>query len=95
MSKKIDSFLEQMGQGKGRMGAGGTDKCACPNPKCKNYKKAIGHPRSIPCNKMKCLVCKTPLTGVGTPGSKVEECEKKINESVDYQLDKLMKAWNV
>lgn len=95
MSKKIDNFLEQMGQGKGRAGSGGTDKCACSNPKCKMFKKPIGHPRSIPCNKMKCIVCKKPLTGVGTVGSKIKECEKRISESVDNQLNKLMEMWNV
>ena len=95
MSKEIDNFLEQQGQGKNRMGTGGTDKCTCPNPKCKMFEKHIGHPRSIPCNKMKCIVCKTPLTGVGTSGSKIKECDKKINESVDKQLDRLMEMWNV
>jgi len=95
MSKKLDSFLEQMGQGKERARTGGTDYCVCPNPKCKMFKRKIKHPRSIPCNKMKCIVCKTPLTGVGTVGSKVKECEKKISEVVDYQIDKLTKMWNV
>ena len=93
MSKKINTFLEQQGQGKGKAGTGGTDKCACSNPKCNNFKKAIGHPRSIPCNKMKCRVCGKPLTGVGTSGSKITESE--INKIVDNQMKVLKEMWNV
>ncbi|MFH1623577.1 MAG: hypothetical protein ABID54_00285 [Pseudomonadota bacterium] len=62
---------EQKGQGKAPAGAGGTDGCACPNAKCSEYKKAVSHERGVPCNKIKCSVCGTPLTGVGTVGSKL------------------------
>jgi hypothetical protein len=40
-------------------------------------------------------MCGKPLTGIGTPGSKIKECEKRISESVDFQLNKLMEMWNV
>jgi hypothetical protein len=72
LDKILNRILnEQSGQGKGKAGTGGTDFCACPNKKCKMYGKKIGHPRSIPCNTMKCKICGTKLTGVGTVGTKL------------------------
>ena len=64
---------EQKGQGGKPAGTGGTDKCACPNPKCSEYKKEIDHERGIPCNKIKCASCGKSLTGLGTTGSKLKK----------------------
>ena len=45
-----------------RLGIGGTDTCVCPN--CGHQ---VPHERGIPCNKIKCPKCGTPMIGLGMP----------------------------
>ena len=59
--------MEALGKGTGPEGVGGTDTCICPE-----CDETVPHKRGVPCNEIKCPKCKTPMTGVGTPGSKVK-----------------------
>jgi len=57
---------EALGKGTGPEGAGGTDTCVCPE-----CGETVPHKRGVPCNQVECPKCKVPMTGEGTPGSKV------------------------
>ena len=59
----INSFFEELEKIAGPgLGLGGTDTCVCPN--C-GYKTS--HRRGVPCNKMSCPKCGTPMVGLGMP----------------------------
>ena len=49
-----------MGTGKPRNKSGGFEECICP--KCK---KKVQHTRGMPCSKVKCPECGSPMTGTG------------------------------
>jgi len=46
------------GQGNSRQGTAGTDTCRCPS-----CGATAPHQRGVPCNKVKCSKCGTPMTG--------------------------------
>lgn len=85
----MSTIKEQRGQGLPPAGTGGTDYCVCHTKGCKMYGKPIKHPRSIPCNKMKCVICKKPLTGYKTKGSLYkEDAVVEAKKLVDLYLKK-------
>lgn len=67
----LELLKEQQGMGQPRARTGGSTACACPNKNCKNYSRPLPKTRGEPCNQTKCRICGTPLSGVGTTGSKI------------------------
>ena len=74
----LEARGDGQGQGGGKQGDGGADKCKCP--KC-GYEQV--HEKGTPCNEIKCTECNTPMVGVNIKESHITNKGQAKESDID------------
>jgi len=83
----LEARGDGQGQGGGKQGDGGADKCKCP--KC-GYEQV--HEKGTPCNEIKCTECNTPMVGVNIKESHITNKGKPKESDIDVAFVSLRES---